>query len=185
MSRVAVLLRAVNVGGVKVSSAQLRETASALGLGDPVTHLATGNLVVAPGTSGARDADDVARLVAQALTDLVGREVQTTARTHAQLAGLVGANPFAEAARDDPSHLVVLFHPVLTTHAAGPVDLTGTTGVVHEELVTAGAHTYAWFPDGIGTSGLTAARLARVLGTWGTGRNWNTVARLVELTGGG
>ncbi|GIJ00428.1 uncharacterized protein (DUF1697 family) [Sediminihabitans luteus] len=180
--RVAALLRAVNVGGVKVPSADLRAAADDAGLADPVTHLATGNLVV--GRSAGTTSADVGARVTAALADRLGVEVDVTVRTHAALRAVVDAVPFPDAARDDPSHLVVLFHPAPTTVPAGEVDLAGVTGAGRERLWAAGDVTYAWYRDGIGTSGLTAPRLARLLGTWGTGRNWNTVRRLVELTAG-
>ena len=41
---------------------------------------------------------------------------------------------------------------------------------------------YATFPDGIGRSRVTTAALAKAAGTPVTGRNWNTVTRLLELS---
>ncbi|BDZ40979.1 hypothetical protein GCM10025865_02780 [Paraoerskovia sediminicola] len=91
--------------------------------------------------------------------------------------------PFPEAARNDPSHLLVLFHPGPAEVPDGPVDVRAWVGDEgSERLVAAGPHSFAWFPDGIGASRLTTPRLTKALGVWGTGRNWNTVRRLIELT---
>ena len=40
---------------------------------------------------------------------------------------------------------------------------------------------YICYPNGIGRSKLTNALIEKRLGTVGTGRNWNTVTKLLEL----
>jgi len=37
------------------------------------------------------------------------------------------------------------------------------------------------YPDGIGRSRLTLALIERKLGTRGTGRNWNSVTKMLEM----
>ena len=52
------------------------------------------------------------------------------------------------------------------------------------ETVAAGPDClYACFPDAIGRSKLTIGVVERTLKLTGTGRNWNTVGKLTELTG--
>ena len=46
------------------------------------------------------------------------------------------------------------------------------------ELV--GRELFVWFPDGQGRSKLTTASLERAVGS-GTGRNWNSVTRLLAM----
>ena len=50
-----------------------------------------------------------------------------------------------------------------------------------ERAVVANGVLYVAYPDGIGRSKLTAPVLSRAAGTPVTGRNWNTVTRLLEL----
>jgi uncharacterized protein (DUF1697 family) len=64
------------------------------------------------------------------------------------------------------------------------VDALRRTIAGPERIEAAGSHLYAYYPAGVGTSKLTAALIERKLGTRGTGRNWNTVRKLNELTGG-
>ncbi len=46
----------------------------------------------------------------------------------------------------------------------------------------AGRELYITYPGGIGRSKLTNALIERVLGMRATGRNWNTVVKLVSMT---
>ncbi|MFJ2297246.1 DUF1697 domain-containing protein [Oerskovia paurometabola] len=176
----AVLLRGVNVGGGrKVPSAVLREIAQDGGFAGARTLLASGNLVVAPGASGATGPDDVTRLVRSGLADRLGLDVDVLTLTGADLAAAIAANPFDDAAREDPSHLLLTFHP----HAPAPDRIEAFDparyGITH--LAWSGPVSYTWFQGGVGTSKLTPAVLLRTLGVWGTARNWNTVTRLAAL----
>jgi uncharacterized protein (DUF1697 family) len=50
------------------------------------------------------------------------------------------------------------------------------------EIVRAkGRELYIVYPDGIGRSKLTIALIEKKLNTRGTGRNWNTVLKLLEM----
>ncbi|MEV7963279.1 DUF1697 domain-containing protein [Oerskovia paurometabola] len=176
----AVLLRGVNVGGGrKVPSADLREIAQDAGFAGARTLLASGNLVVAPGASGATGPDDVTRLVRSGLADRLGLDVDVLTLTGADLAAAIAANPFDDAAREDPSHLLLTFHP----HAPAPDRIEAFDparyGITH--MAWSGPVSYTWFQGGVGTSKLTPAVLLRTLGVWGTARNWNTVTRLAAL----
>ena len=47
-----------------------------------------------------------------------------------------------------------------------------------------GAEAFLWCPDGAGDTQLTNSFLEKRLGVTATTRNWNTVTKLVALTGG-
>ncbi|WP_454041105.1 DUF1697 domain-containing protein [Cellulosimicrobium sp. Marseille-Q8652] len=176
----AALLFAVNVGGRKVPSTRLRALAGELGFAAPRTIVNSGNLVVAPGTSGARSAGDVARLVHDGVAAELGVDATVVVLTTAQLERIVADVPWPEAAREDPAHLLVLV-------GEKPVDAAGVARLDlshagRESLAVAHGVLYARFPDGVGRSRLTTTVLSRAAGTPVTGRNWNTVTRLLELT---
>ena len=46
----------------------------------------------------------------------------------------------------------------------------------------AGEHIYFHFPDGAGETKFTGKALERAIGVPGTGRNWNTVLKLHEMS---
>ncbi len=98
------LLRGVNVGGVKVLMTELKAVAADLGLANPRTLLASGNLVV---DSAADPADLEARLEA-GIAARFGRPVEVMVRTPDQWAALIAANPFPEQAATDGSRLLVM-----------------------------------------------------------------------------
>lgn len=173
--RVLVLLRAVNVGGTSaLPMAELRATATGLGHADVATHLATGNLLLTPAAgSPATLGGLTARLTAD-LADRVGRPLALTVRTRAQVEDVVAANPYPDAAADDPSHLVVVF-------LDGPAAQDGTADLGRygrERATWRGTEGYVHYPDGIGRSKVTAAVLDRLSGRSGTARNWRTVLAL-------
>ena len=61
-------------------------------------------------------------------------------------------------------------------------ELQFAAAIVGAEIVRAeGRHLYAVYPDGVGRSRLTTQLIEKHLGTRGTGRNWNTVLKLMEL----
>ena len=52
------------------------------------------------------------------------------------------------------------------------------------EYLVQGRELYLWLPAGISNTPLGAWKWDRLLGVAGTGRNWNTVVKLGELSGG-
>jgi uncharacterized protein (DUF1697 family) len=183
-----VLLRGVNLGPHRrVSAADLRAAAADAGLASARTVLNSGNVVgrvAAPGGSvpdgpGTTAEADVAARVAAALAERLGQQVPAVAVRADRLAAVVTADPFPDAARDDPSHLVVYV-------PAGPVDADGIARLAREHpgperLALAAGALVVEYPAGLASSRLTSARIDRAAGTWLTGRNWNTVTRLLAL----
>ena len=56
------------------------------------------------------------------------------------------------------------------------------TYVGPEEIFWADKELFVYYSDGIGRSKLTNVLIERKLKVLGTGRNWNTVTKLVEMT---
>jgi uncharacterized protein (DUF1697 family) len=50
-----------------------------------------------------------------------------------------------------------------------------------EEIWAAGKELYIYYPDGISMGRLSMPAVDKVTGTRGTGRNWNSVERLIEM----
>ncbi len=174
------LLRAVNVGGRLVDTAALRELVTGLGYGRVRSWLATGNLLF--DTPSAEAAQLETRL-ARETTRALGIETVFFVRSAAEWATIVAHNPFPAAARDDPSHLVVV---VLRDAPADATARRLQESIEGRELVQRGDRClYVTYPDGIGRSKLTLARIEKALGSTGTARNWNTVRKLDELARAG
>lgn len=177
MKRIAALLRAVNVGGAgKLPMADLKRVLGDLGHEDPKTLLASGNAVFGAKLSGAELEAALEREIAARLG--VGTDVLV--REHAELVAVMKANPFTEMAAERPSALLVLFlkdEPTAAGVAAAKAAIRGP------EMLEAGPRClYIAYVEGMGTSKLTGRVLERALKLRGTGRNWNTVRKLTELT---
>jgi uncharacterized protein (DUF1697 family) len=180
MTTYVALLRAVNLGGrSQVTMSDLRHLLTDLGFDDVKSMLQSGNLVFrADAGSGAKLE---AKLEAETQKQL-GLKTTFFVRTAKELDAVVASNPFPDEAKRDPSHLLVLF----LKKAAEAKDLEALRAAIKgPELVDAkGRHAYIVYPAGIGRSRLTSALIESKLGTQGTGRNWNTVLKLVDLAKG-
>ena len=176
MTRWAALLRGVNVGGNKgVPMSELKAVAAGLGLGNPRTLLQSGNLVF---SAGGRNGAELERRLEAAIAERIGVKTEVCVRTQAQWTRLVRANPFPEAALQDPSHLLLI-----AFKSPPPPDAPATLAAVYdgpEQVRVAEGHAYIVYPDGIGRSKLTPALLGRHLGR-GTARNWSTVLKLESM----
>ena len=176
----AALLRAVNVGGTgKVPMADLRAMAEKIGLKEPRTLLASGNLVF---DAGSRTPAAIEKLLEAACAKTFGLKTEIYVRTHADLARVVARNPFPKEAKDDPGRFVVLFMRDRPDAKAGKALQAAIKGREHVRLD--GNHAYIVYPDGQGTSRLTTAMIERHFGCAGTARNWNTVGKLLQSSAG-
>jgi uncharacterized protein (DUF1697 family) len=179
--RYAALLRGVNVGGnKKIAMADLRLLLTGLGHGEVATHLQSGNAVF---TADSKDTTAVAAQIEAALAAKLGLVSRVTLRTGAQLAAIVAASPLPEA-EQDPSHYLVqfLFDPLTAADRSliatvdpsdfGPENYRIGDGVLYFQYVPDIAHSVL----GIAFTKKVAKKIEM------TGRNWNTVRKLRDLT---
>ncbi|MFD7875029.1 DUF1697 domain-containing protein [Streptomyces sp. NPDC059766] len=180
MTTYAALLRGINVGGnKKVPMAELRVLMEGLGYAGVRTHLQSGQAVFTPGDG---DETSLAAELTQAIEKRFGFPVDVIVRDHAYLRAVADACPFP-AAELEPKQLHV-------TYFSAPADEERFAAVdraahLPEEFRLGDRALYLYAPDGLGRSKL-AEQLARPRITKGliaTTRNWNTVLKLIELTG--
>lgn len=171
------LLRAVNVAGHnKVKMDALRELYQSLGLRGAQSYVQSGNLVFRT------DAKDLARLqkrIEDAIETSFGFRTGVMLRSSDELKDVVRRNPFAKRSGIEPNRLVVSF----LTSEPGPESKQkiAQIKVGSEELHLDGRELYIYYAGGMGTSKLTPAVIERTLKVSGTGRNWNTVTKLLEM----
>jgi uncharacterized protein (DUF1697 family) len=170
------LLRAINVGGHRrVVMAELRAFLAELELEDPRTLLQSGNVVF---KSPSRSSANLERLLETEAEKGLGLRTEFVIRSAREWKQIVAENPFRDEAKRDPSHLLVtLFKktPAQKNLKALQASIRG-----RERVLTRRKQAYIIYPDGIGRSRLTSARIEKTLGT-GTGRSWNTVLKLAAL----
>ena len=174
------LLRAVNLGGDTTRrSVDLHAAVE----GDPIADvrpvLQSGNLVF---RAPARPAAELEREIERRLAARFARPTTVFVRSAAEWAELVDGNPYPAEAERDPAHLLVTVTKRPPAAAAWPRLRAVIVG--REQFAPGPGCVYVVYPDGIGTSKLTTARIELALSTPVTARNWNTVGRLAGLVEG-
>ncbi|MGO4728256.1 MULTISPECIES: DUF1697 domain-containing protein [unclassified Inquilinus] len=170
MTSFVILLRAVNVGGTgKLPMSDLKALCETAGLADIRTYIASGNVVCRSDRTEAK----VKAAVEAALAAHAGKPVGVLVRTAAEMAQVLAANPFPDAA---PNRTVAIF-----LDAPPPADaLDKATGRQGEEMRLGRREIYVHYGDGMARS-----KLAIPAAKAGTARNMNTVAKLAEMAGEG
>ncbi|MCO4695343.1 DUF1697 domain-containing protein [Streptomyces sp. NPDC096538] len=178
--RYAALLRGINVGGGrKVPMAELRALLESLGHEDVRTHLQSGQAAF---TAGHGDEESLAADLSGALAGRFGFDVDVIVRDHAYLKGVVDACPFPAADLQPKQLHVTYFSAPVTEERFAEID---REAYLPEEFRLGDRALYLYAPDGLGRSKL-AEFLSRPRvnkGVVATSRNWNTVVKLVEMTG--
>lgn len=161
------MLRGVNVGGKNLlPMAELRALCERMGLRDVRTYIQSGNVVY----RGAAGADELKAAIAAEL----GIACEVAVRTEEELRAVAARNPFPGR---DPKKLLVVF---LMGEPVG-AEKVMALGIEPEEIRIVGREMFIYFPLGQGVSKLPMGKIERLLGTSGTGRNWNTVEQLLAM----
>jgi uncharacterized protein (DUF1697 family) len=172
MTSYALLLRGVNLGGRRVTSAELKELARRLGHQQVRTYINSGNVLL----GSDREPGEIAAEFELALAKQYDFGVDVMIRSAEQLAATVAANPYPDG---NPTYVVVGF-------TKGPIDPSANQrfaalATPAERFTIAATELYADFPDGQARSKL-AGQLAKAVGQSTTARNLRTVTKLAELS---
>ena len=171
------MLRAVNVGGhncIKMES--LRRMYESLGLRDAQTYIQSGNVVF---KTAARDLGSVAKRIETTIERSCGFRPVVMVRSSSELREVIRKNPFVKRSGIELERLLILF-------LAAEPSLQARKNILGlkadpEELRVEGREVYAYLPNGFGRAKLSPALIEKTLKTPGTGRNWNTVIKLLEM----
>ncbi len=176
MTRIAILLRGVNVGGKhKLPMAELKQCCEMLGILDCTTHLNSGNAV---GSLAAAKVDGFAASLARALEKRCGFGVPVVVRTASALKRTIAANPFlAENAAPASLHVAFLDAKPATAKVRA-LDPARSPG---DRFILQGSEVFLHLPHGVARTKLTNAWMDSSLGVTSTQRNWATVLALAEL----
>lgn len=170
------MLRGVNVGGRnRIKMDRLRALCESLKLRDACTHLQSGNVIFkAPD----REPSAMARRLETAIERDLGFHSDVILRTPSEMKDAISRNPFANRSLD-ASRILVYFlasEPSAEARAKAAQIKSGP-----EELHIHARELFVYFPNGMARPKLSMAAVDRALKTPGTGRNWNTVTRLLEI----
>lgn len=168
MTTYIALLRAVNVGGTgKLPMTELKAMCETAGFTHVRTYIASGNVVFDSTLTAAA----VTKKLAASLDDYAGKPVGVMIRTGLEMAAVLAANPFTDAA---PNLTFAIF-----LDAPPPGDALDSVRGKQDELLAMGTREiYVTYPGGSGASKLKIPAAAL-----GTARNMNTIAKLAEMAG--
>lgn len=171
MPRYVAFLRGLNVGGHRVSMADLKRCFEDLGFDDVGTFIASGNVIFA---SDETDADALERRIEAALEQELGYEVATFVRTPRELAGIAAHDPFAdqESRPGDTRHV---------TFVKGQLPAAVLALSNDEDVLRGHGREVYWLRrGGLSQTTIPEKELRRAWAkTVSTARNLNTVQKLV------
>jgi uncharacterized protein (DUF1697 family) len=149
-----------------------------VGLDNPQTFLQSGNIVY---RTCERDLERIGLKIEAAIEQSHGFRPAVIQRTLAEFRRSVAANPFPLELLEtlDPAKLLVTFLAAEPHPGAGPKLRAAHPGPEHIHLI--GRELFIYFPNGIGKSQIPPTLIDKTLRITGTGRNWNTVTKLLEL----
>ena len=172
MGRAVALLRGINVGGHrKVPMADLRAVAEELGLEEPRTYVASGNLVF-----HSDDAPEAAEdRLEQAIEARFGFAVDVIVRSAEDWARYCASNPFPEESRRAPNLVMLVIGKRPPEEEA--LKALRARASPEEKVERRGGAIWIWFGNGAGRSKIGTGPSR---GVW-TSRNWRTVQKLEEV----
>jgi uncharacterized protein (DUF1697 family) len=145
-------------------------------LRDAQTYVQSGNVIFRT------DEMDIARL-ARRIEDGIERKFgfrpEVILRTAAEMREVIARNPFAKRRGIEPGKLLVSFLTSVPGEEAR--ERVRQMKCDPEELWVEGRELYIYFPNGMGRSKLSGAALEKTLKTPATGRNWNSVTKMMEV----
>jgi len=178
MARYVALLGSINVGGNRLSMAELREAFEREGLEQVETVIASGNVLF---EHEERPAEGLAEMLEWIIEDRFGFRSQVAVLGTAELRSAIEDNPFTGDGADANVHTLFLDGEV--DPAQFRVLVTDQAERGPERLAMGPRALYIDFVEGVSASRMTGAFLERRLGRRGTARNVRSLARILAKMG--
>lgn len=171
------MLRGVNLAKHRrIKMDELRAVYESLELRQPTTFIQSGNVIF---LTGERQPARLAGRIEDAFERRFGFRSDVIVRTASELQDVIVRNPFAARQGIDPSRLIVTFLGADPGREAAEKVRSMKTDP--EELRLDGRELYIYYANGQGRSKLPMAAIERTLRTPGTGRNWNSVVKMLDI----
>lgn len=171
------MLRGINLASHKrIKMEGLRALYSSLGLRDPQTYVQSGNVIF---KTAERDFAKLARRIEAGIEGAFGFRSDVIIRTSSELKDVIARNPFASRSGIEPNRLLVTF--LATDPSPEAREKINKMKTDPEELWMDGRELFIYFPNGMGRTKLQLAALEKALKTPCTGRNWNSVTKMLAM----
>jgi uncharacterized protein (DUF1697 family) len=176
MAVIICMLRGVNLGKRRMKMEALRTLYESLGLRDVQTLVQSGNVVF---RSDQKNLAALTKKIETAIEREFGFYSDVILRSAAELRGTIERNPFARRKGIEPGKFLVWF--LLSDPGEEIRKRVRAMKTEPEELRIDGREVYIYFPNGMARPKMKWAAIERILAVRGTGRNWNTVTKLLEM----
>ena len=177
MSVIISLLRSVNLAGHnKVKMEELRALYESLGFTDVQSYIQSGNIVF---RTKSQDLARLSRKIEDEIDRRFGFRTHVILRTPSDLQSVLAKNPFARRPGMEPGRLLIDF--LVREPSREALDKGRKLKTDLEELRIDGRELYMYFPNGMARPKISWGAVEKVLNTPGTGRNLNTVRKLLEI----
>jgi len=172
------LLRGVNVGGKTLEMRELAKLFESEGLREVRTYIQSGNVIFAAPQKDIRNLK--ARLQGR-IAERFGLEVTVILRTREELRQIIENNTLLSSGSREVERLHVTFLEDRPKNGQPPISSKKT----NDEFRLADKEVYLYCPNGYGKTVYSNSYFEKHLGVRATTRNWRTVEKLYEITGGG
>lgn len=170
------LLRGINVGGKNlIKMDALRAVCESIQLRNVRSYVQSGNIVFR--AKGA-DAAKLAERIESAIENEFGFRPRVILRTPAEWREVIARSPFARG-DFEPSKLLV--HFLASDPGEEARERARGISAAPEELHVFERELYIHYPNGMGRTKLSMAAVERALKVTGSGRNWNSVLKLLQM----
>jgi uncharacterized protein (DUF1697 family) len=177
MAVIISMLRGVNLAAHnRIKMDALRALYESLKLRDSQTYIQSGNVIF---RTEEKDLVKLCTRVQDGIERSFGFRPDVIVRTCSEMRDAIARNPFASRRGIDPRRLLVTF--LARDPGAEARKRLLAIESDPEELRIAGRELYIYYPNGMARPKLSWPTIERMLRTSGTGRNWNSVTKLMEI----
>jgi uncharacterized protein (DUF1697 family) len=171
------LLRGVNLAQHnRMKMETLRAVCESLKLRDVQTYVQSGNIVF---RAKETDKTKLAARIERAIESEFGFRPPVILRTAAEWKQAIARNPFAGRAGIEPAKLLV--HFLADDPGEEARARARTVPAAPEEIHMFERELYIYFPNGMARPKLSLPAVERAFKVAGSGRNWNSVLKLLEM----
>ncbi len=174
MTRYVAFLGSINVGGNRLTMADLRHAFEREGLENVETVVASGNVLF---DYDERPSDGLEDMLAHVLADRFDIASFAAVRTREELTQAISGNPFVADGEENLVHTLFLSAPVEPANFEALCAAYAGRGP--ERLASGDRAIYIDYVAGVGASRLTNGFIERRLGSRGTARNIRSLTRIL------
>ena len=154
----------------------LRSLYESLRLRDVQTYVQSGNVIF---RTEERDVALMTQRLRNAIEKTFGFQCDVILRTTSELREVIARNPFANRRGIEPSKLLVTF--LASDPGEEARKQVRKIKTDPDELWIDGREIYTYFPNGMARPKVSWAAIEKILKISGTGRNWNSATKLLEM----